>query len=278
MNWRCNGLTYHGKLSGSGDEVILFLHGFTGSHRSWEPFFPLLDKQYRLLAIDLIGHGETEAPDDPARYDIEKTASDLAELLQQLDAAKAHLVGYSMGGRVAITFASLYPDRVASLFLESTTPGLQTEQERADRRNSDALLAQKIEEEGLSAFIDYWENITLFASQQSLPNKVKRRLRKERMSHQPMGLANSLRGMGTGSMPSWWDRLHEFHMPMHLITGELDHKFCQIARRMKEQNPRFQHTVIPSAGHTVHLEQPQAFAHLLKQFFTNHSEGIKRDT
>lgn len=267
MKWQSNGVTYHGELRGQGDEVILFLHGFTGSHKSWEFFLPQLEPYYRLLTMDIIGHGQTDSPNDPNRYDIEQTAADLLQILDQLEVKKFHLVGYSMGGRVAITIASLYPDRVASLFLESATAGLRTEQEREDRRKSDALLANKIEQNGLNAFIDYWESIPLFSSQQSLSDEVKRHLREERLTHQELGLANSLRGMGTGSMPSWWKHLKDFSMPVTLISGEFDHKFRQIAQQMKAENASFQHTIVAGAGHTIHLEKPQEFARLLNQFF-----------
>ncbi len=267
MKWRCNGISYHGQFSGKGEEVILFLHGFTGSHRSWCRFLPLLDQHYRLLTIDLIGHGQTDAPLDPIRYDIKQTATDLVELLQQLEIEKVHVIGYSMGGRVALTLASLYPDRVASLFLESTSPGLRTAQEREDRRKNDALLAQKIELEGLHAFIEYWEQIPLFANQHSLTDEAKHHLRAERLSHQTIGLANSLHGMGTGSMPSWWDKLKDFSIPLQLVSGELDHKFCQIAQQMIIENQQFQHTIVSGAGHTIHLEQPQEFMRLLSQFY-----------
>lgn len=272
MKWRCNNLNYNGKITGYGKEVIVFLHGFTGSHKSWDPFLSLLDQQYTLITIDLIGHGLTDAPVDIDRYDITQTTADLIALIDQLNIDKVHVVGYSMGGRVAITLAALYPERVASLFLESTTAGLRTELECEERRKNDELLAQKIEQEGLSTFIDFWEQIPLFSSQQSLPENVKHQLRSERLSHQPIGLANSLRGMGTGSMPSWWDRLTKFTMPVHMVSGELDHKFCQIAKQMKKENDRFQHSIVSGAGHTIHLEKPQEFSELLYRFYIDNMQ------
>lgn len=267
MMWQCNGVTYHGTLEGRGEETILFLHGFTGSYRTWQPFFPILNKHYQLLSIDVIGHGQTEAPKDYHRYAIDQVVNDLVSILDQLNITKSHVVGYSMGGRVAITLASLYPDRVASLLLESTTPGLNSEQERLERLSSDNHLATMIEREGLLAFIDYWEQLPLFASQANLENSWKEAVRQERLSHKAIGLANSLRGMGTGAMPSWWEHLTLFHFPVHIVTGELDHKFTHIAQQMVERNTSFQHTVVKGAGHCVHLDNPQVFTALLKQIY-----------
>ncbi len=269
MNWQCNGVTYNGSKSGNGDEAILFLHGFTGSHHSWEPFLSNLTPMYKVICIDIIGHGQTDAPLDYHRYDIAHVVEDLLHVLDQLNMEKVHIVGYSMGGRIAITLASLFPNRVASLLLESTTPGLRSKEDRLARRQSDAQLAKKIEKDGLSAFVDYWERLPLFASHLNLEDSIKKALRQERLSHQAIGLANSLRGMGTGSMISRWEYLTQFQFPVHIITGELDQKFIAIAQQMVEMNPLFQHTVVEGAGHCVHLDKPEVFTAILKEFFSN---------
>lgn len=156
-----NGVRYHVEQYGEG-EPLLLLHGFTGSADTWRPLHPFW-RRFRLIAADLLGHGRTEAPKDARRYRIERAADDLAALLDKLGVEKANVVGYSMGGRLALTFAMLHPHRVRRLVLESSSPGLQTDAERRARREADEALAQRIEQEGVRAFVDHWERLPLFS-------------------------------------------------------------------------------------------------------------------
>lgn len=260
-----DGVRYHVEECGDGFPLVL-LHGFTGSAQTWRPFCGAWGRRARLIMPDLIGHGETDAPADPARYAIARAAGDLRSLLDQMGIGKADLLGYSMGGRVAITFASLYPERVRKLVLESTTPGLRTEEERQARMRQDGELAARILERGIEWFADYWEALPLFASQRRLPAEARERIRRQRLRNSPLGLANSLRGMGTGAQPSWWDRLGAFDFDVLLITGALDEKFCRIAGEMLPLLPRARHVTVPGCGHAVHVEEPERFAALVGSF------------
>ena len=259
------GLTYRYVEAGSGP-LVLLLHGFTGSKANWAPLMSALAGGYRLLAVDLPGHGESEAPVDRARYEMASVAADLSALLDHLELDNAHLLGYSMGGRLALYLALAEPARWRSLVLESASPGLATEAERAERREHDAALADFIERQGVEAFVDRWERLPLFASQRSLPEAVRQKHRNGRLRNRPQGLAGSLRGMGAGTQPSLWDRLAELALPSLLIVGELDEKFVALAREMLRSMPQALLTVVPEAGHTVHLEQPGVFMALLQRW------------
>ena len=109
------------------------------------------------------------------------------------------------------------------------------------------------------AFVEYWEKIPLWDSQQSLPRTTKEALHKQRIQNNPIGLANSLKGMGTGVQPSLWNTLSTIQLPVHLIVGELDTKFVSIAQDMHTYLPESNLHVVTDAGHTAHLEQPEAF-------------------
>jgi len=259
------GVQFHVEECGEGFPFLL-LHGFTGSGAAWEPFCPAWGRHSRLIMPDLIGHGETDSPDDPARYDITRAADDLRCLLDRLGIEKTDLLGYSMGGRVAITFACLYPERVRKLVLESTTPGLRTEEERAARVRQDQELARTIREGGIRRFVEYWELIPLFESQRRLPAETRERIRQQRLRSSPVGLANSLCGMGTGAQPSWWDRLGSLHFDVLLVTGALDAKFERIAEEMLPLLPRARHVSVPGCGHAVHVEEPEEFAAIVSRF------------
>jgi 2-succinyl-6-hydroxy-2,4-cyclohexadiene-1-carboxylate synthase len=246
---------YHVLHHGRGPALLL-LHGFTGSSESWTPLLPALSEHFRVLAVDLPGHGRTNAGDDVAAYAVPRVVDELVRVLDEHDAATAHVLGYSMGGRVALALAAHAPARVKRLLLESASPGLATAAERAVRVAADEALAARIEARGIEAFVDEWERLPLFASQASLPEEVRRRVRVQRLRCDPRGLALSLRGMGTGAQPPLWDALPRLRMPVHLLVGGRDAKFVAIARDMQRAVPHAALTIAPDAGHTVHLEDP----------------------
>lgn len=260
-----NGLEYHVETTGSGPALLL-LHGFTGSEASWQHLLPALSQHYRVITLDFPGHGSTAVPTDPARYSLENTAADLARILDELKIERAAVLGYSMGGRVALYFALRYPGKMLALILESVSPGLATEQERQDRTVADRALADFIEEKGIAAFVERWENLPLWSSQVNLPEDVRDSLHRQRLNNCPAGLANSLRGLGTGVQPSLWDELEEYGRPVLVLTGELDAKFTLTGQLMAAKFPNARHETVAGAGHAVHLEKPGEFESLIKGF------------
>lgn len=260
-----NDVGYYVHVEGQGDPLVL-LHGFTGSSASWDDSIAYFAKHYRVIVIDLLGHGASDAPASPERYSIQAAARDIDALLGHLLIPNVHLLGYSMGGRLALYFALAYPQRIKSLTLESASAGLMTEQERANRIASDEMLAASLEANGIRHFVDYWENIPLFVSQQGLDAHTIAKQRAIRLKQNPVGLAGSLRGMGTGMQPSLWGRLKEIKAPVLLVTGALDTKFTTINHNMQAQIEHGQHIIIPNAGHTPHLEQPETFHATVSEF------------
>lgn len=265
MHLQVDDITLHYERAGSGPPLLL-LHGFTGSAGEWADLTPHVAPVRDVIAVDLIGHGRSSAPADPARYSIEACLVDLLALLDALGIERADVLGYSMGGRVALQLAAAAPARVRSLILESASPGIADEAERAARAASDDALAARVEAEGLAWFVDHWASIPLFASQASLPAGVRAALRERRLRGSATGYANSLRGMGAGRQSSLWERLPELGRPALLVSGELDVKYVAINTRMAELLPAARHALIRGAGHAVHLEQPAAFAQLVIGF------------
>lgn len=265
MRIEIDSVSYSVEVTGDGHPLLL-LHGFTGAAASWSPHIPRLAGVRRVIAPDLLGHGATGAPGDPHRYRMERAVADLLALLDALDAPRADVLGYSMGGRVALSLAAAAPRRVTRLILESATPGLVDPEERAARVAADEALAATIEREGVAAFVARWESLPLFAGHAGLPAETRERLRAGRLANRPGGLAGSLRGMGTGRMPALWEQLGELGMPTLLVAGALDEKFSAIARRMAALVPRARLAIVPDAGHTVHLERPDAFTEAVLGF------------
>ncbi|MFC3884716.1 2-succinyl-6-hydroxy-2,4-cyclohexadiene-1-carboxylate synthase [Bacillus songklensis] len=268
MKFVIHDVSYHVYISGEGSPLLL-LHGFTGSKETWEPFYGEWEKTGQLISLDIIGHGETSSPQDVTRYGMESVVQDLRLLLDELHIEQINVLGYSMGGRLALSFAAMFPERVGKLILESASPGLKTVQERERRKQQDDALAQQILDNGISWFVDKWGNIPLFESQKQLPSGVQQSMREQRLKNDPIGLANSLRGMGTGMQPSWWGKLPFLQMPTLLVTGEWDEKFCRIAREMENLMPHAKHETILNAGHAIHVEQREIFGKIVSGFLAN---------
>ena len=246
-------------------KTLVFLHGFTGSTKTWDSVIQLFHDTYRIITVDLIGHGLTDAPYSVQRYSMEEQVELLHDFFEARRIPSFTLIGYSMGGRVAIAFTLKYSEMVEQLILESSSPGLPTPEERATRQKSDLALADRIEKIGLEHFVDYWGNIPLFDSQKELPASVQHAIRTERLEQRAIGLANSLRGMGTGEQPSYWEELHNYTKPVLLITGELDKKFEQKAHDMKKRFQCCENVIVPNVGHAIHVENPQTFATIIEE-------------
>ncbi len=248
-------------------QTLVLLHGFTGSAAGWgHQMDTLADYGLQIIALDLLGHGQSDAPEDAKRYSIEYCQKDILAALQELGIHKgqAIILGYSMGGRIALYTA--LSGFFRALILESASPGLEDNAEREERRTSDEALAASIEHEGVQAFIERWAHLPLFASQRTLPFECREALHRQRLQNNVTGLAQSLRGVGTGVQPSLYAQLPTLHIPVLLIAGELDTKFTTIAKHMAQALPQSQLHIIPAAGHTVHLEQPQLFTSLVGDF------------
>lgn len=244
-------------MVGAGVTTVL-LHGFTGSSHAWGDGLVdgLVSGGATPVLVDLPGHGRHVGEGGPEHFTLER----VFDLVDEAAAGGAvELVGYSMGGRMALAYAVRYPDRVRRLVLESASPGLATEEERARRRADDEALAVEILGGGIESFVDRWEGLPLFESQASLPARVRGSVRARRLLNDPRSLAASLRGLGTGVLPSYWGALETLPMPVLLVVGALDPKFVGIAREMQKRIPQARLEVVPEAGHAVHLERPDAW-------------------
>jgi 2-succinyl-6-hydroxy-2,4-cyclohexadiene-1-carboxylate synthase len=232
---------------------LVLLHGFTQTGRSWQPLGHALAGRYRSAAPDLPGHGDF-AERRPASF----IACDA--YLRALTDEPFTLVGYSMGGRVALHAALSLGDRVRRLVLVGASPGIADARERAQRAADDAALADRIEAIGLDAFVREWGAQPLF---DGIPRGIAERIDADRRRNTAPGLAAALRGLGTGVMPPLWDRLGELAMPVDLVVGERDEKFRATAAQIAERTADARVHVVPGAGHAAHLEAPDALVELL---------------
>jgi len=237
---------------------VLLLHGFTGSSQEWGD--RIIDGLSSVVGppilLDLPGHGRHSGDVAPWRFTLEAVEAEVTALSRD---EPLDLVGYSMGGRLALAYAVRHPRRVRRLVLESASPGLATEEDRRARRDEDGELATSIERDGVEAFVERWEGLPLFESQRALSGEERSAIRARRLRNHPGSLAASLRGLGTGALPSYWGSLASLRIPVLVLVGGLDRKFVQIGARMAALLPDARLIEVPGAGHAVHLERPDAW-------------------
>jgi 2-succinyl-6-hydroxy-2,4-cyclohexadiene-1-carboxylate synthase len=231
-------------------QTVVLLHGFTQTRQSWRRTIAALGGRYRALAPDLPGHGQASER-RPASF------AACAAYVRALAGNRFTLVGYSMGGRIALYTALTLPRHVERLVLVGASPGIADAAEREARRRADAGLADRIAAIGVEAFAAEWGGQELFAGQ---PERVAAAAHADRLRNTAHGLAAALGGLGTGVMPPLWDRLAELAMPVTLVVGERDAKFRAIAGRMAPAIPSCRVVVVDGAGHAVQLEQPEVVA------------------
>ena len=239
-------------VDGDGPPVVL-VHGFSQTHRSWGPLLPHLTGR-SLILPDLPGHGS--AGDDGA--DLMASAQ-----LLTATAGPAVYVGYSMGGRIALRAALDHPDVVMALVLIGATAGIDDAGGRAERRRTDAALADRIERDGTHSFLVDWLAQPLFADLTVHTDDLA-----ARQANRPAGLAWALRRAGTGTMdPPWWDELAAIACPTLVVTGARDRKFTELGRRLVDSiGANATLTVVADAGHAVHLERPAAVGLAIRAF------------
>lgn len=235
-------------------EPLVLLHGFTQTGRGWDEVVRHLGgERYRPLAPDLRGHG---AAGSARPIDMKTCVRDVVELV----ADRFALVGYSMGGRIALHVALARPERVSKLVLVSTTAGIEDPAARAARRERDDELAAWIEAHPIDRFADRWGALPLFAAQTP---EVAAAAREDRLRNEPGHLAAALRGIGTGVMAPLWDRLGVLDMPAVVVAGERDPKFVALGCRLAEALPHAIRRVVSDAGHALPLEAPATVAKVI---------------
>jgi 2-succinyl-6-hydroxy-2,4-cyclohexadiene-1-carboxylate synthase len=246
---------------------LLLVHGFTGSSGAWgREVKTALARRFRLLCVDLLGHGRSDKPEDPDRYALEAMVDDLCTVIDAVGIPRAVWAGYSMGGRIALGAGVLRPTRVSALLLESASPGLASTTRKAARVASDEALARMLETQGIEAFVDHWMKLPLFRTQSRLTRERFEEERRRRLRNAPRALAACLRGLGSGAQPSFWPALSGLHIPTRLLVGEMDKKFRAIAHEMERALPQAQVQTLAATGHATHLECPTEYVDAVRGF------------
>jgi 2-succinyl-6-hydroxy-2,4-cyclohexadiene-1-carboxylate synthase len=259
-DWSPLGGALGAQRTGAGPRVV-FVHGFTQTSASWIPVAEQVAAAgHEVVVVDLPGHGASSS----VRADLRRIADLLAATT-----GTATYVGYSLGGRVCLHLALMYPHIVERLVVIGATPGIDDDDARAERRDADDALAERIIEIGTEAFLAAWLTQPLFDGLAPAPADLAARL-----ANSPAGLASSLRLAGTGTQLALRDRLHELNMPVLALAGARDTKFVPIAQQIASTVVDGEFTSIAEAGHAAHLQQPDAVAEVLVSWLR--SSAIRR--
>jgi len=255
----------------------VLLHGYTGNGRSMSGIARALEDDFDTIAPDLPGHGRSVARAAGRSYDFDACIDDLVATLAATGHRNAHWLGYSMGARLALACAVRHPSRVASLVLLAGRAGIASPEERAARRLADETLAARIEARGVEAFVDEWLAQPLFATLRRFGPEFMARERAARLANDAQGLAAGLRALGPGAQPPLFDALPQVGVPVLLVAGALDVGFVAAAHELARHLPRAEVCVIPDAGHAAHLEQPEAFLRVVREFLRRATRPVSKD-
>jgi 2-succinyl-6-hydroxy-2,4-cyclohexadiene-1-carboxylate synthase len=217
---------------------------------AWAPVAARIARRWRTALVDF------DEPSLDACVDAVRDAS-----------AGGAVVGYSMGGRIALQAAVRHPDAFRALVLVGATAGIDDDALRRSRRAADEELAAWMELEGIDAVVDHWEAQAVFDTQS---DDLVRAQRPGRLSHDPHDLAAMLRATGQGVLEPLWDRLGGVTIPVLAVAGEDDDKYAELAERLAGALPNGRVAIVPGAGHAAHLERPEAFAELVAGFLDEH--------
>jgi 2-succinyl-6-hydroxy-2,4-cyclohexadiene-1-carboxylate synthase len=233
------------------DPLVAFLPGFAQRGDAWVSVAERVAQRYRSVCLDF------------RSWTFDARLSELAARVDDGDA----LVGYSMGGRLALAAALRRPPRFGAIVLVGTSAGIEDRAERLARRREDEELADWIEAHTIEEFAERWEAQPVFASQSS---ELKAAQRPGRLSHEPEKLAQLLRSAGQGTFEPVWHELERIDCPVLAVAGELDTRYADAAYRVAERVKRGRARLVAGAGHAPQLERPAEFAELVLDFLDEH--------
>ena len=229
---------------------VLFIPGFMQRGEAWAPTAELLPERYPSTLLD------------HRRRDFEGRLEEIAA-----EGRAAALVGYSLGGRLALRAALRDPARYRAVVTVGASAGIDDPGERSARRQDDERLAAWMEGASIEDVVAVWERQPLFADQ---PDDLVERQRPGRLSHEPRELASLVRTAGQGTLEPVWPELRELELPLLALAGDRDQRYWQAARRMADAAPHGRAERIEHAGHAPQLQRPDAVSGLIADFLDEH--------
>lgn len=255
-------IKYHVNITGNGPPIIC-LHGFSENESTWDN---IQIPKYSMIKIDLIGHGKSDKPKEKKFYNIDCIIKHLNKVIKRLELKKFSLMGYSMGGRIALAYALRFPDRLQTLILESASYGEIDVKKRLCRIESDKNLSNNILSNGIEWFEKYWSDLDIFKSQKKISKDKQNKIKYMRLNNSKNALANILMECGQGVFPCLFDNISNLSIPILYISGELDKKYNEIGFNFKRENSNTELLIIKNSGHNVHMEKSKEFQEIVNKF------------
>ena len=247
--------------------TILAFHGFGGSGQDFEPVAKVLDHLgLNWIAPRLSAFAPRHSPDEESYLLREEFLRLIHQIIEDYGVKRPIVMGYSMGGRIALQYALCHQESVRGLILVGVTPGIRDSSLMLERKHLEDEWIQMIESDGVSAFQDYWQTLPVVASQVRIPEEVKEAIRNRRRAALPRELIFSLQLFGQGVFPALWDNISQLAIPALLVAGADDEKYLELAHEMQKEMKHGTAEAIPNAGHTAHLENTPAFAKCCEKF------------
>jgi 2-succinyl-6-hydroxy-2,4-cyclohexadiene-1-carboxylate synthase len=232
--------------------MVLFIPGFMQRGDAWRPVAELLPERYPSTLLDHAEHS---------------FEGRMREILDHAHSAgpseRPVLVGYSLGGRLALRAALRAPDSFAGIVTVGATAGIDEGPMRVQRAEADEKLASWIEAMPIEDIVSLWERQPLFADQSDALVEAQRA---GRLSQDPRSLALLLRTTGQGVLDPVWHELRALDLPLLAIAGARDEGYVAAAKRMASVAPRGRIAIVEEAGHAAHLQQPEEVAGLIAGF------------
>jgi pimeloyl-ACP methyl ester carboxylesterase len=249
-----SGVKIYYEVHGDGP-VLILTHGYSSTSAMWQEQIASLSKRHKLVLWDMRGHGQSDYPGDPAAYSEVLTVGDIAALLDAVGARTAIVGGLSLGGYMSLAFYRAHPERVSALLIIDTGPGFKKDDAR-EAWNKRALdTAARLDREGLAVL------------KSATPERA------VAIHRDAAGLAHAARGMLTQRDARVIEVLPEIKVPSLVVVGADDTPFLAASDYMAAKIPGAKKVVIPSAGHAVNIDQPQAFLDAVLPFL----EGLRHD-
>jgi 2-succinyl-6-hydroxy-2,4-cyclohexadiene-1-carboxylate synthase len=248
-----------------------------GAGADWLPMAKLWANHFFCLMPDLPGHGHNTHRSIAQPLDFDVVVAELKLFLKQLELDQVSLVGYSLGGRIALYAATQFPEKIRALVLESCTAGIGDEQARRERAEADDKQAETLLAQGIENFVEQWYELDLFSTLKRHP-RLLAEIKAKRKKNDPAWVAKILKELSPGRQPSLWEKLGSLPMPVMLVAGGLDAKYAELAARVGSQIPEATVEIIPEVGHNVHLENPGQFSEVVTVFLhslkPNSNQGL----